>query len=151
MNSMNNSTTDTLSAFTSALEAAREVLSRLPLAKSPPNTKSDMIPSPKPTEKSTACSTKNCCSEGEGWLSEETVDDFSRLDKRLVWVVDPLDGTREFVAGHSGILRVSRVGGKRRTSRRRHLQSRHERIFLGSLETGVTYNGKPAQPSQRRR
>src|SRR5258706_13101413 len=32
---------------------------------------------------------------GEGWLSEETVDDFSRLDKQRVWVVDPLDGTRE--------------------------------------------------------
>jgi myo-inositol-1(or 4)-monophosphatase len=35
----------------------------------------------------------------EGWLSEETVDDRSRLGKRRVWVVDPLDGTREFVAG----------------------------------------------------
>ena len=37
--------------------------------------------------------------EGEGWLSEETRDDASRLDKRRVWVVDPLDGTREFVTG----------------------------------------------------
>jgi myo-inositol-1(or 4)-monophosphatase len=35
--------------------------------------------------------------DGEGWLSEETVDDLRRLDKRRVWVVDPLDGTREFV------------------------------------------------------
>ena len=37
--------------------------------------------------------------EGEGWLSEETTDDLSRLDRRRVWVVDPLDGTREFVEG----------------------------------------------------
>ena len=36
---------------------------------------------------------------GEDWLSEETVDDFTRLDKQRVWVVDPLDGTREFVHG----------------------------------------------------
>ena len=36
---------------------------------------------------------------GDGWLSEETVDDFTRLDKQRVWVVDPLDGTREFVHG----------------------------------------------------
>lgn len=36
---------------------------------------------------------------GEGWLSEETADDGSRLDKSEVWVIDPLDGTREFVAG----------------------------------------------------
>lgn len=36
---------------------------------------------------------------GEGWLSEETADDSDRLDKGLVWIVDPLDGTREFVDG----------------------------------------------------
>ena len=36
---------------------------------------------------------------GEGWLSEETADDHSRLGCRRVWVVDPLDGTREFVEG----------------------------------------------------
>src|SRR5208283_1472518 len=42
---------------------------------------------------------KNLLRAGEGWLSEETVDDFSRLDKQRVWVVDPLDGTREFVQG----------------------------------------------------
>ena len=37
--------------------------------------------------------------EGEGWLSEETVDDPARLDCRRVWVVDPIDGTREFIHG----------------------------------------------------
>jgi myo-inositol-1(or 4)-monophosphatase len=36
---------------------------------------------------------------GEGWLSEETHDDRYRLGCRPVWVVDPLDGTREFVMG----------------------------------------------------
>ncbi|HEX5757959.1 MAG TPA: 3'(2'),5'-bisphosphate nucleotidase CysQ, partial [Thermoanaerobaculia bacterium] len=35
----------------------------------------------------------------EGWLSEETTDGAERLGRRRVWVVDPLDGTREFVAG----------------------------------------------------
>jgi myo-inositol-1(or 4)-monophosphatase len=34
-----------------------------------------------------------------GWLSEETVDSPERLNKSLVWVVDPLDGTKEFVMG----------------------------------------------------
>ncbi len=34
-----------------------------------------------------------------GWLSEETLDDISRMDRSLLWVVDPIDGTREFVAG----------------------------------------------------
>ncbi len=36
---------------------------------------------------------------GEGWLSEETADDAHRLGCRRVWVVDPVDGTREFIAG----------------------------------------------------
>jgi myo-inositol-1(or 4)-monophosphatase len=33
------------------------------------------------------------------WLSEETVDDALRLSRRYVWVVDPIDGTRAYMAG----------------------------------------------------
>lgn len=34
-----------------------------------------------------------------GWLSEETADDPSRLARRRVWIVDPIDGTRAFIKG----------------------------------------------------
>src|SRR6202171_4796612 len=34
-----------------------------------------------------------------GWLSEESVDDETRLGKHLVWIVDPIDGTRGYLAG----------------------------------------------------
>ncbi len=34
-----------------------------------------------------------------GWLSEESADDEHRLTKRLVWIVDPIDGTRGYLAG----------------------------------------------------
>ena len=34
-----------------------------------------------------------------GWLSEESADDDHRLGKRLVWIVDPIDGTRGYLAG----------------------------------------------------
>jgi len=34
-----------------------------------------------------------------GWLSEESADDETRLGKRLVWIVDPIDGTRGYLAG----------------------------------------------------
>ena len=34
-----------------------------------------------------------------GWLSEETVDTPDRLSRTCAWVVDPLDGTREFIEG----------------------------------------------------
>lgn len=35
----------------------------------------------------------------DGWLSEETQDDEVRLAKKRVWVVDPIDGTKEYVHG----------------------------------------------------
>jgi myo-inositol-1(or 4)-monophosphatase len=34
---------------------------------------------------------------GYGWLSEETLDDPERLGRRLVWMVDPIDGTNAFL------------------------------------------------------
>jgi myo-inositol-1(or 4)-monophosphatase len=34
-----------------------------------------------------------------GWLSEESVDDLSRLAARRIFVVDPIDGTRGFIRG----------------------------------------------------
>jgi myo-inositol-1(or 4)-monophosphatase len=81
--------------------------------------------------------------EGEGWLSEETADDSNRLKKRRVWVVDPLDGTREFVAGipewcvSIGLVEEGRpvAGGM--------LNPATGELFLGSRETGVQVNGKP--------
>lgn len=36
-----------------------------------------------------------------GWLSEETADTPDRLTKEIVWVVDPIDGTRSYVAGRA--------------------------------------------------
>ncbi|TBW34984.1 3'(2'),5'-bisphosphate nucleotidase CysQ [Siculibacillus lacustris] len=41
-----------------------------------------------------------------GWLSEETADGPERLDRRRVFVVDPIDGTRAFLRG-SDIWAVS--------------------------------------------
>ncbi|MCB5203074.1 3'(2'),5'-bisphosphate nucleotidase CysQ [Neorhizobium sp. T786] len=34
-----------------------------------------------------------------GWLSEETDDDSARLTRETLFVVDPIDGTRAFIAG----------------------------------------------------
>ena len=35
-----------------------------------------------------------------GWLSEESADDAARLSRRLTWIVDPIDGTRNYLGGH---------------------------------------------------
>jgi myo-inositol-1(or 4)-monophosphatase len=37
-----------------------------------------------------------------GWLSEETVDHPERLERGLCWLVDPIDGTRDFIRGRAG-------------------------------------------------
>jgi myo-inositol-1(or 4)-monophosphatase len=37
-----------------------------------------------------------------GWLSEETVDNSDRIERPRLWVVDPIDGTRDYLGGRSG-------------------------------------------------
>jgi myo-inositol-1(or 4)-monophosphatase len=39
---------------------------------------------------------------GTGWLSEETADDLARLSHDRVWVVDPIDGTRDYLRDRPG-------------------------------------------------
>ncbi|MGH9642669.1 MAG: 3'(2'),5'-bisphosphate nucleotidase CysQ, partial [Terriglobales bacterium] len=87
--------------------------------------------------------------DDEGWLSEESVDDSSRLGKKRVWIVDPLDGTREFVAGIPEFcVSVAMVEDGIPVAGGICNPATNE-IFLGSLDAGITYNGKPARASQR--
>lgn len=86
---------------------------------------------------------------GEGWLSEEDVDDMARLHHEVVWVVDPLDGTREFVDGIPewcisvglAVEGVAVVGGI--------CNPATGELFLGSLSCGVTYNHQPVKAGLR--
>jgi 3'(2'), 5'-bisphosphate nucleotidase len=50
----------------------------------------------------------------DGMLSEESKDDLSRLEKDRVWIIDPLDGTREFIArnGEFSIMIGLAIGGR---------------------------------------
>jgi myo-inositol-1(or 4)-monophosphatase len=87
----------------------------------------------------------------DGWLSEETTDDFERLEKHRVWIVDPLDGTSEFAAGiPEWSISVAMVEGGRAIVGGICNPATGE-IFLGSKETGVTYNGKQAHASKKDR
>jgi myo-inositol-1(or 4)-monophosphatase len=43
--------------------------------------------------------TRLAATPGIAWLSEESADDPARGAARLVWVVDPIDGTRAYLAG----------------------------------------------------
>jgi myo-inositol-1(or 4)-monophosphatase len=83
----------------------------------------------------------------EGWLSEETADDPRRLESDRVWVVDPLDGTKEFVLGlpewcvSVGLVEQGRAvaGGI--------MNPWIGFIALGAEGHGCTLNGVSAQPT----
>ena len=93
---------------------------------------------------------KELLREGEGWLSEESVDDPIRLQRSRVWVVDPLDGTREFVKGIPEFCASIGFVENGRPVAGGIYNPATDETFLGSIDAGVTCNGKPAQPSQRR-
>jgi myo-inositol-1(or 4)-monophosphatase len=93
---------------------------------------------------------KELLRDGEGWLSEESVDDPVRLQHSRVWVVDPLDGTREFVAGIPEFCVSIGFVEDGRPAAGGIFNPATDETFLGSVNTGVTYNGKPAHPSQRK-
>src|ERR1700741_4489681 len=92
---------------------------------------------------------QNLLRDGEGWLSEERVDDLARLDKECVWVVDPLDGTREFVKGIPEFC--ASIGYVRNGSPVAGgiFNPATNETFIGAIDSGVLYNGEPARASQR--
>src|SRR6266704_4119037 len=95
----NRSSTEILQRIQSALEASRTVFSRFTCGDIEAEYKAGHDPVTEADKSVDAVLRKELLREGEGWLSEESVDDLTRLVASRVWVVDPLDGTREFVAG----------------------------------------------------
>ena len=80
---------------------------------------------------------------GFGWLSEETKDTAERLSKSHVWIVDPLDGTKEFTLGIPefvvsvglSIDGVAKLGVL--------YNPIEDQLFQGVVGQGATLNGDP--------
>jgi myo-inositol-1(or 4)-monophosphatase len=145
----NNSNVETLQRIQSAMEAARIIFSRFTAGAIAAEYKIGHDPVTEADRELDAALRKELLRDGEGWLSEESVDDYTRLEKSRVWVVDPLDGTREFVAGVPEFcVSIAMVENGRPVAGGICNPATNE-VFLGSLDSGVTYNGKPARPSQR--
>jgi len=87
--------------------------------------------------------------DDEGWLSEETADDPARLRCSRVWIVDPIDGTREFVMGiPEWCVSVALVvDGKPAAGG--ILSIANDQRIVGSIDDGVTLNGEPVACSRR--
>ncbi|MBZ5718754.1 MAG: 3'(2'),5'-bisphosphate nucleotidase CysQ [Acidobacteriia bacterium] len=146
---MTNPYSDILERIQSAMEAARTIFSRYTAGAIAAEYKAGHDPVTEADRALDAALRQKLLRDGEGWLSEETVDDLSRLDKKRVWVVDPLDGTREFVAGIPEFcVSIAMVEDGRPIAGGICNPATNE-TFLGSIASGLLYNGKPARPSQK--
>lgn len=141
---------DVIRRIEAALEAARDVFSRFTPGEVQAEFKAGHDPVTEADRALDAVLRKNLLRDGEGWLSEESADDPIRLEKERIWIVDPLDGTREFVAGLPEFcVSIGFIENGKAVAGGIYNPATQE-TFIGSVDNGVLYNGKPAQASQRR-
>lgn len=140
---------DDLARIREALEAARSVLARFSAGREDVSWKGHDNPVTEADLAVDEVLRESLPRDGEGWLSEETADDRVRLDHRRVWVVDPIDGTKEFVRAipewcvSVGLVEDHRpvAGGI--------LNPTTGELILGAVGAGVTVNGEPARATDR--
>ena len=78
-----------------------------------------------------------------GWLSEESIDDEQRLAKKRVWIVDPIDGTRGYLAGREDwCISVALVEGTRPVLAAVFAPASDE-FFFAERGQGTLLNGTP--------
>src|SRR5579871_846982 len=146
---MTSAYSDILARIEAAMEAARAVFARFTPGAIETEYKIGHDPVTEADRAVDAVMRDNLLRDGEGWLSEESADDMSRLSKSRVWVVDPLDGTREFVQGIPEFcVSIGFVENGRPVAGGICNPATKETI-IGAIDCGVLYNGKPVRPSQR--
>jgi myo-inositol-1(or 4)-monophosphatase len=146
---MQSSYADILERIEHALDAARSVFARFTAGEIEAEYKAGHDPVTEADRAVDAALKQNLLREGEGWLSEETADDLSRIDQQRVWIVDPLDGTREFVMGLPEFcVSIGFIENGKPVAGGIYNPATKQR-FLGAIDAGVLYNGKPAAVSRR--
>ncbi|MEP9352356.1 3'(2'),5'-bisphosphate nucleotidase CysQ [Xanthobacter sp. KR7-65] len=86
-----------------------------------------------------------------GWLSEESVDGPERLAARRLWVVDPIDGTRAFMAaGADWAVSVALVEDGRPVAAVLFAPASGE-LFTAVAGAGALHNGRPLAIAPRTR
>ncbi len=85
-----------------------------------------------------------------GWLSEESADDRSRLQRRLAWIVDPIDGTRAFIAGKTDWAISVALTEAGRPIAAVLFAPAEAHLFLAARAAGATLNGMPLTISGER-
>lgn len=81
------------------------------------------------------------------WLSEETADDLRRLGRELVWIVDPIDGTRAFLAGsHDWSVAIALLENDRPILGAVHAPA-HDTLYEAEAGGGAKRNDHPISVS----
>jgi myo-inositol-1(or 4)-monophosphatase len=84
-----------------------------------------------------------------GWLSEETADNAGRLDRDLIWLVDPIDGTRDFIRARTGwAVSVALISAGRPLIGVLAAPAREE-FWCATAGQGATLNGTALVASRR--
>ncbi len=84
-----------------------------------------------------------------GWLSEETADTDDRLNAQMLWLVDPIDGTRDYIRGRTGwCVSVALIANSLPIFAVMAAPAT-DQIWVAKAGQGVTCNGKKLQGSQR--
>lgn len=86
---------------------------------------------------------------GYGWLSEETPDDTARLDCERVFIIDPIDGTRAFIAGEKHFAVSIAVAEKGRVTAGAIYLPALERLYQASIDSAALCNGEPIRCADR--
>ncbi|MEA2875332.1 MAG: monophosphatase [Hyphomicrobiales bacterium] len=76
-----------------------------------------------------------------GWLSEETEDDLIRLDSSRMWIVDPIDGTRAFLAGRTDWSISVALVENGRPALAAIFAPMQDALYLAATGEGATLNG----------
>lgn len=82
-----------------------------------------------------------------GWLSEESPDDPSRLDKSRCFIVDPIDGTRAFIDGHDGFSHALAVAENGRITAGVVYLPAQDVLYAASIDGYATRNDAPIAPT----
>jgi myo-inositol-1(or 4)-monophosphatase len=82
-----------------------------------------------------------------GWLSEETADDRTRTASRRLWIVDPIDGTRAFIAGIPEWTIVAALVEDGRPIAGAVFQPATDAMYTAAHGAGARLNGKPIMAS----
>jgi myo-inositol-1(or 4)-monophosphatase len=84
-----------------------------------------------------------------GWLSEETLDTVERLSRRRIFIVDPIDGTRAFMAGDARwAVSIALIADGCPELGVVHLPALAE-TFVAARGLGASLNGLPIAVSDR--